>query len=1024
MTDQTGLLSTFNSIFQKANNFAIYQIAVNPNLPLGASVIFVTPSIKTIVGIDDPYEFSEWFATIHPEDKLRALEANQRAIENWEPYNEAVRFFHSEKKEWVWIHTISEPQFDENGDLTHYNGIILDITDQKKIEEKMHQQLVFENLVSEISTHFINLQHDQINQGINQALQSIGEFSEVDRCYVFLFSPDQHMVTNTHVWCAPGIQPRMQFLKSTLLKALEKHKQVLLEGQILALTQPDQEETEGFGPTETILAVPMIFQEKVMGFFGFHTQENLKTFSLGELNLIKLLGEIFANALQNKQAQEALSQAYATLEQRVNNRTRELMTVLNIAQAASGALDLNEVLTRVANGLADAVGVPYCGIYTVDYEKNLLIPASGTENIPEGNFVKKFNSTKLDPKTNPKYQRLLELKIPTVIYKSENDQNPLGFKSILAVPFVTKERVNAIAMISTEEEAYPFTEEQINLAWGIANTVATTIENANLHKTEMERRVEAEIRREIAESLQDLLSYINSKHKLNDILETILSQATKLLHADGGAIYQYDFDKKLSNITSSTGLPDDLAELISFPLDYSKTHQSVLAHQPYFVPNLDAAVKKSFRKYPDLEPELKLWGETVIKYFKSYLAVPLAIKEEVFGFILMYYKTKQNFTDDSVKLAGSFADQAAIALENARLHQLEQKRQHDLEILLEVASVLNSSLTLEEIINNTLPLFYDENVLHHILVLIKEEETEEFILQGVFPQTHIEPSSLMHNADISRQALELQKYVIYEGEQHAELVLPLSLQDYDLGTIIFVAKAGYVFKDKTINLLESIADQLSVSIDHARLHKDAERNAALTERNRLARELHDAVTQTLFSASLIAQVIPNIWEKDVEKGKELLEEVRMLSRGALAEMRTLLLELRPQALREADLESLTVQLAEANTSRLGIPIHVETSGSYRPPENVKLVFYRIAQEAINNIIKHAHASEVNVRLKQAPKQIQLQIQDNGIGFNPDDVPKDHLGLKIMQERMETINGSLDIISKIGCGTQITAAWHI
>jgi signal transduction histidine kinase len=108
----------------------------------------------------------------------------------------------------------------------------------------------------------------------------------------------------------------------------------------------------------------------------------------------------------------------------------------------------------------------------------------------------------------------------------------------------------------------------------------------------------------------------------------------------------------------------------------------------------------------------------------------------------------------------------------------------------------------------------------------------------------------------------------------------------------------------------------------ARLYEQAEEAAVATERNRLARDLHDAVSQTLFSASLIAKVLPRLWERKPEEGRRRLEEVRRLTRGALAEMRTLLLELRPKALVEADLGDLLRQLTEAFIGRARIPRHI------------------------------------------------------------------------------------------------------
>ena len=175
-----------------------------------------------------------------------------------------------------------------------------------------------------------------------------------------------------------------------------------------------------------------------------------------------------------------------------------------------------------------------------------------------------------------------------------------------------------------------------------------------------------------------------------------------------------------------------------------------------------------------------------------------------------------------------------------------------------------------------------------------------------------------------------------------------------------------VYDEGHLNLLPTIAAQAAIAIENARLYEDAQQAAVLEERNRLARELHDAVTQTLFSASLIAETLPSLWESDQDEGRELLKELRQLSRGALAEMRTLLMELRPAALVEASLADLLRQLGEAVTGRTGLPVTVTVEGEYALPSDIHVALYRIAQEALNNVVKHARASQVVVSLSCAP----------------------------------------------------------
>jgi PAS domain S-box-containing protein len=206
------------------------------------------------------------------------------------------------------------------------------------------------------------------------------------------------------------------------------------------------------------------------------------------------------------------------------------------------------------------------------------------------------------------------------------------------------------------------------------------------------------------------------------------------------------------------------------------------------------------------------------------------------------------------------------------------------------------------------------------------------------------------------------------------------------------------------------------------LREKAALDAVAAERTRLARELHDAVTQTLFSTTLIADVLPVLWEMNRAEGERRLAELRELTRGALAEMRTLLMELRPNALVEAPLPALLRQLTEAMIGRARIAIELSTEGERRLPPDVQVGLYRIAQEALNNVVKHAHATQAVVTLRLG-EPVRLAIADDGAGFDSGAVTADHLGLRIMRERAEAIGARLTVTSEPGEGTQVTVVWQ-
>jgi PAS domain S-box-containing protein len=234
-----------------------------------------------------------------------------------------------------------------------------------------------------------------------------------------------------------------------------------------------------------------------------------------------------------------------------------------------------------------------------------------------------------------------------------------------------------------------------------------------------------------------------------------------------------------------------------------------------------------------------------------------------------------------------------------------------------------------------------------------------------------------------------------------------------------VEERTYALAEANLRLLEEIEQRERV--EEALAAKAAE-EAVAAERTRLAHDLHDAVTQTLFAASLIAEVLPDLWATDVAEAQRSTEELRQLTRGALAEMRTLLLELRPAALTQARLGSLIRQLCEALIGRARLPIALSVEGDRSLPPEVQVAFYRIAQESLNNVFKYARASEVKVGLFMTPAGVRLEICDNGVGFDLSTLKATSLGLRIMRERAEAIGAEFSIASEPGSGVCVEVDW--
>ena len=255
------------------------------------------------------------------------------------------------------------------------------------------------------------------------------------------------------------------------------------------------------------------------------------------------------------------------------------------------------------------------------------------------------------------------------------------------------------------------------------------------------------------------------------------------------------------------------------------------------------------------------------------------------------------------------------------------------------------------------------------------------------------------------------------------LAVPLTYKDRVMGMLTLSRAEPGSYTARHAQLVTAVANQAAVAMENARLFAEAQGKAALEERQRLARDLHDSVSQTLFSAGLIAEVLPRLWSRDQRQGERRLEELRQLTRGALAEMRMLLLELRPGSLVEVGLGELVRQLAEATTGRARLPVEALVEGTPRPlPPEAQVALYRIAQEALNNVVKHAQSDSATVRLSYLDGAVSLEICDNGRGFAQSPRSAEHLGLRIMEERAASAGGRLVVRSERGRGTTVTAVW--
>ncbi|MBN1137190.1 MAG: GAF domain-containing protein [Anaerolineae bacterium] len=257
-------------------------------------------------------------------------------------------------------------------------------------------------------------------------------------------------------------------------------------------------------------------------------------------------------------------------------------------------------------------------------------------------------------------------------------------------------------------------------------------------------------------------------------------------------------------------------------------------------------------------------------------------------------------------------------------------------------------------------------------------------------------------------------------ETRSELVIPLRAGDNVIGTLDLQRAEKDAFGPEEVLVLQSLGDQIAVAIENARLYDRSRALAVVEERNRLARELHDSVTQSLYGLVVFAGAAREVIEAgDGQRARQHLSRIEGAAQKALKEMRLLLYELRPPTLAEEGLVGALQQRLNAVEDRTGLQVRLLVDGEIDLPAPVEEGLYRIAQEALNNALRHAGAGSVTVRLQADAERLELVVEDDGCGFDvAAAADRGGLGLASMRERARALGSQLEIQSRPGAGTTV------
>jgi two-component system NarL family sensor kinase len=259
----------------------------------------------------------------------------------------------------------------------------------------------------------------------------------------------------------------------------------------------------------------------------------------------------------------------------------------------------------------------------------------------------------------------------------------------------------------------------------------------------------------------------------------------------------------------------------------------------------------------------------------------------------------------------------------------------------------------------------------------------------------------------------------YGLKYHASI--PLYAHDKRLGVLNVASTDWRQLSEEDLRILYTVGDMLSIAVERARLFSQSVQLGILTERNRLAREIHDTLAQGLTAISLHLETADALLEAggDPEIVSRKVREALELTRSNLEEARRSVLDLRAAPLDGRDLQTALAGLCRQYSEGHRLDVQFDAVGGEAPlPVRVEVGLYRIAQEALANVVQHAQAGSVHVHLVVQPGQARLAIDDDGRGFDPERVAQDRFGLKGLNERVHLLGGEFELQTKPGAGTRL------
>lgn len=601
----------------------------------------------------------------------------------------------------------------------------------------------------------------------------------------------------------------------------------------------------------------------------------------------------------------------------------------------------------------------------------------------------------------------------------------MGGRSVLAFPLLYgDDLIGGLVVILGEVRRLTTAEE--SMVHELADSVAVAIQNRRLLEAEQAIRRRETTLRQVAAALTLGLSQDDLLHLVLEQLELLVptySSAIMLLDQSGNPVLVYERgEPKRSEII------DDL--IIKRP----RTLWTVLETGQPFVIN-DTHLSPDWMIIEGFEA------------IRAWMGVPLLVMGQCIGILTIDRDHPKAFTEEDKDLAMAFANQAAIAIDNARLFarvqahagELEQavhERTRELEVLYGITTAAVSNPDMETLLQRAMELTVDAfGCVAASVHLIEGEEVGLQVAALLETAEHATLAAHLRTLDADSpcllQPLQSGRPMIMTAdglpvewavkEETTLVSVPLRSRGRNQGVLCLLCEKASGSTGAAPELLMTIADQIGAAVENIKLYLMARHSAKIEERERLAREIHDQVTQSIYSAALFAEAARGAaGTEDHEKLDRHIDSIQRMTNQALRELRLLIFENRSEALARKGLVDALSERLKTVENRAGIAGEVHAAGVDLIPLDVEETFYRIANEALNNALRHARADRVDIIVLVEEGHLVMTIVDNGIGFDWESATvSGGMGLEGMQKRIGKVNGALTVSSNEE-GTWVTA----